>query len=162
MPKRVAALVGLSIALGGCGAGTKSEAQQIGSVARRWFSAFADGNGPELCSLMTDRAKQDLMREEGIDSDKSGHPASCSERVETLYAGAIREAREAGRNDPFAELREAKVTVFSQSGQNAKARVTLPAGDVTDVPLSKGAAGWLISGHTRCVPVTKTACQSSL
>ncbi len=161
MPKRVAALVGLSIAFGGCGAGTKSEAQQIGSVARRWFSAVADGNGPELCSLMTDEAKQRLFREEGLDSGKSGHPASCSEEVKTLYAGVIREAREAGRSDPFAELRGAKVTVPSQSGQSATARVALRGGNVTDVPLSKTAAGWLISGQARCVPVAKTVCPSS-
>jgi hypothetical protein len=161
VPKRIAALVAVSTVLGGCGTGTKSETGQVSAVAHRWFSAFADGNGSELCSLMTDEAKQRLIHTESFDSGGSGRRANCSEAVKTLHEGVIREAREAGRSDPLAELREVKVTVLSQSGQKATARVTLPAGDVTDVPLSKTAAGWLISGQARCVPVAKSACLSS-
>jgi hypothetical protein len=70
------------------------------------------------------------------------------------------EAREAGGRDPLTEVLEAKVAVASQSTDNATARITLPAGNVSDVPLSKTAAGWLISGQGQCVPVPRTVCPS--
>jgi hypothetical protein len=148
-------LAAVSAVLVGCGGGSESEREQVSSTARRYFAALASGNGKEVCSLATEQAKRELLGGET-------RTTRCPERFRLLYEGVIREFREAHRSDPLGELRKVKVDVVALSGRNATARVTLPAGNVTDVPLSKTAVGWRVSGEARCVPVAKATCQSSL
>jgi hypothetical protein len=147
--------------VGGCGGNGKGEDAQIRSVVRRWLAAFANGNGPDLCSLMTPRATRQLLSGEYLHTTNVGRRARCPEEVRKLHDGVIKEFHEARRGNPLVELLKVKVDVRSLSSQDATARLTFPAGNVTDLPLSKTTAGWRISGEGRCVPVPKRECPSS-
>jgi hypothetical protein len=121
----------LSIALAGCG-GAESNSAQVSSVAHRYFVALGSGNGSELCSLLTSEAKQRLVRSSAL---FISHRSSCPEVVTVVH--------QVIGSHQATELRKAKVSVHSLSGNNASVRVTLPTGRSILVPMTKTAAGWL-------------------
>jgi hypothetical protein len=153
----IAAVTGVLVA--GCGAASESDRHQVGTVTRRFLAAFANGNGKEACSLLTDQAQQRLF---GETASRTTRPTKCPEQLTVLYKGVTREFHEGGRKDPLAEFRKAAVAIRSISAHTATARVTFPGGNVTDLPLSKTAQGWRISGSGRCVPSASQGCSSSL
>jgi hypothetical protein len=130
------AFVALSLALAGCG-GSKSDSEQVTSVTHRYIGGLASGNGSEACSVLTGEAKQQLFRAGAslrLFGVKTG--GTCESAIVFIHklAGA----------DQLALLGKAKVSVASLSGNTATARITAGS-HVTDVPLSKTAAGWLIT-----------------
>jgi hypothetical protein len=143
----------------GCGTGTGSERERISSVVRRFLVAFANGDGSAMCQLVSEHQRQRFSGEEVPGAPRAGGLPSCPERVRLLRAALLREFRAAGRKgDPLAELRKAKVAVVSLTDLNAVARVTFPAGYVSDIPLAKTASAWVISGEGRCVPTASAGC----
>ncbi len=135
---RLVTLVGVSIALAGCGGG-KSERAEAGSVARQYIAALASGNGDEACSLLTGEATQRLLRGGlflRLLSHRSGGPLTCPEEIKLVHA-LLGPERIAG-------LRSARVSVRSPSHGSRLAEVSEPE-RLFVVPMLRGAAGWLIA-----------------
>ena len=163
MCRRMLALAAASVALVGCGTGTGAERERISAVVRRFYVAFANGDGAEMCKLVSEHQRQRLAGEEVPGAPRGRGSASCPERVRMLHDAVLREYPAAAHEgDPLAELRRATVAVVSLTDLNAVARVRFPAGYASDVPLAKTAAAWVISGEARCVPSARAVCHPSL
>jgi hypothetical protein len=136
----VAVAVYASTVLVACGA-AESNSAQVETVAHHYFAALGNGNGSELCSLLTGETKQRLIRSGSVVAalaHRSNTPG-CPEIVTAVH--------ETLGSDQLAELRRVKVSVHSLSGNNASVRVTVPkTGRTVLVPMTKTEAGWLVSG----------------
>jgi hypothetical protein len=132
------AVLAVSLALAGCGAGNPERAE-VSSVAHQYIAAFASGNGEQACSLLTGDAEQRFVRSGTFLrflSHRSGPVLTCPEEIKLLH-------RLLGP-DRFAALCKAKVTVRSLSDSKADAEVAASE-RLFVVPLLKGAARWLIA-----------------
>lgn len=137
---RLAAALAISVALAGCG-GSKSDREQVVSVTQRYITALASGNGSEACSLLTGEAKQQLARAAAALRAFGGGAGGPTCESEIAFVHKLLGA------DQVALIRKSKLAIASLSGSSASVRVTTAA-HVGDFPLSKTAAGWLISKPT--------------
>jgi hypothetical protein len=125
----------LSIATASCGQ-AESESAQVESVAHRYYAALGSGNGSELCSLLTDEAKQRLIRSGAVLIAHRSKTPSCPDVVTAVH--------QIIGSHQLAEQGKVKVSLHSLSGNNASVRVTEPSGRSTLVTMTKTPAGWLI------------------
>jgi hypothetical protein len=133
---RVPAMV-LALLVCGCGsegAGGIPESEQVRSVVRRYFSAFARSSGTELCPLLTQSAQNKMV--EVVESDerelgRSSTAPGCPEAVKFFGGGAV--------------FKNVKVIAVSITGTTATVTVKVGSFHSGRVALSKTAAGWLIN-----------------
>jgi hypothetical protein len=135
---RVAVFFAVSIALIGCG-GPQSSSAQVRSVVERFLAALESGNGAEVCSLLTDEAREQIVRslrlfqpalKRGIDCTKLITP---NVREQSRDAAALR------------ELKSTKVGAVTLMGNHATVLVTQPSQGPLEAPLVKTAHGWRIN-----------------
>ena len=134
--RRLTTLAMLTLLVSGCG-GSGSDAPESGhvdAVVLRYFSAYARGDGAELCPLLTPSAQDKMV--EVVDSDeqelrRSSAAQTCLQAVEFL--GPVLQAEDA--NVLSTSITASKATVTVKVG-------TLHAGSVS---LSRTPAGWLIN-----------------
>src|SRR5271165_2464439 len=137
MVRPIAALAVGAVVLAGCGGASESE--QVSSVVRRYHSAFAKGNASELCSLLTEQAKDELIEKLEAAVQNLGRPITVRTCPELVKYG-----HELLGQEKIAEIAKAKVTAVSISGGSATVNVTEISGP-TQTKLRKTVAGWLIS-----------------
>lgn len=127
--RRAVCCVALSLALAGCG--SKSDREQVTSVAHRYIAALASGNGDQACSLLTGEAQRRLAR-----GPVGLNRIRCPEVVKLAHSllGA----------DEIAALKKADVSLASLSGNAATVR-TNTGGRTGEIHLAKTAAGWLVT-----------------
>jgi signal peptidase I len=133
---RVLILLVLTSALAGCA--SKSNSEQVASVAHRYLDGLATGNGSQTCSLLAGEAKQRFAS-----AAAAQHLVGGTAGARACEAGVAFVHKLLGA-DQIALLRKAKVSVASVSGSSARVRVST-AGHVAEIPLSKTAVGWLIT-----------------
>ncbi len=134
--KRSVASILCALALGGCGgsAAGGSEAGPVSAVVNRYFAAFAGGDGPGLCALLTPAAQATMVAV--VESDeraagRAGSPRSCTEAARFF--------------GPVSLYGDAKVLSVSTSGDEATAKVKVGSLREASVTLSRTANGWLLS-----------------
>jgi hypothetical protein len=129
MLKRIVVPATLALVIVGCG-GAKSDRSQVTSVTHRYLVALADGNGDEACSLLTPEAQRQLLKSVGA----TGR-LTCAREITLLHRVITPEE--------IAELRRARVSVASLSGNSAGAEL-MNKGRRSVFPLSKTSKGWLL------------------
>jgi mono/diheme cytochrome c family protein len=136
------ALAALAL-LAGCGE-TRSDPAQVRSAAQRYFAGLANGDGAEVCSLLTGEAQQQVLRAaRTVDTlaKRLRRPLAggCPGFV-SLYAKALAE-------DPQSvqATKQVKIGSATVRGVNATVRVQERGTGVQLLPLVKTAHGWRIS-----------------
>jgi len=134
--RRLTTLAVLALLVSGCGGsgGGVSESEHVSAVVHRYFSSFANGNGAELCPLLTQSAQDKMV--EVVESDerelgRSDTVPTCPEAVKFFGRVAL--------------FKSAKVIAVSITGTNAIGTVKVGSFHTGSVTLSKTAAGWLIN-----------------
>lgn len=134
--KRLIAFAFCALLLGGCGGARAggSEAGPVSAVVNRYFSAFARGDGPGLCALLTPGAQATMVAV--VDADereagRAGGPRSCTEAARSF--------------GPVTLFDDAKVLSVSISGDAATAKVKVGGLHEASVTLSRTAEGWVLS-----------------
>jgi hypothetical protein len=133
---RVAALLAVVAALGGCGGG-QSDSSQLTSVTHRYFTAVANGNGSEACSLLSDTAKLSLRHDVKTVEPNTFKPTTlpCPQEVEAAHAilsGAY-----------LSQLRNVTLGAPTVAGEGATIHV-VEGSRGSNVYLTKTPAGWRI------------------
>lgn len=143
---RVALFVAVSIALIGCG-GAESSSDGVRSVVEQYYAARESGNGAEACSLLTNEAREEIVRPLLVYQARLRRRFDCA-RLMTLYARAV-------LREPVG-LRELTSTIIGPAtvtGNQATVVVTQPHEGPHDVPLVKTADAWRISKQIARVAV---------
>jgi len=131
-------LLAVSIVLSGCG-GAEPESAQVRSVVQRFYAALERGNGTEACSLLTDKAREDLVRPLRFFAARLKHGIDCPTLL-TEYSKAVTSGPSALR-----ELKGTKIGAATLKGNQASVVVMEPGQGPRYAPLEKTAKGWRIS-----------------
>jgi hypothetical protein len=124
---------GLALLVSGCGGGV-SEGDQVSSVVHSYFSSFARGDGTELCPLLNQRAKDEIVEVAESDERELGRSSTvraCPEAVK--FFGGV------------AQFKNASVIAVSITGASATVTVKVGSFPAAPVTLSKTAVGWLFN-----------------
>jgi hypothetical protein len=135
---RIGLAVAVSIALAGCGR-TESESAQVRSVVRQYYAALESGNGAKLCSLMTDEAREQIVRPYRLFQAPLQHSIDCARLV---TASATAQAHDA---TAMRELRSTKIGAVTLARNRASVVVTQPGTSPLQAPLVKTPNGWRVS-----------------
>lgn len=131
-PLPLPALAVLALLVSGCGGrGETSESDQVSAVVDRYFSAYARGDGAELCPLLTQSAQDKMVGVVESDERELGRSSTvrtCLQAVQFL--GRVRQAE------------NTKILSVSIAGTDATVAVKVGSFHAGSVTLRKAAPGW--------------------
>ncbi len=135
-PSRRGAGVALSLALGAlaiaaCGS-SGAQNREVEATVRSYFSAFAAGNGSELCPLLSQRARRTLLEVVRSDERERGETRpvrSCPEAVQFFGLAGVPK----------------NVRIIAMAVEGTEATVTVKVGSAHQgtVTLRRAGTGWV-------------------
>ncbi len=139
----VAAIV--AVALGACGGGgssstsstvATSDRAQILAVAKRYTSAFLDGDYATACSLMTAQARQQMTQ-----------AAAAAKLGGGTCAGIMQAAAGTVPSDEKGALRGLKLSIVSLAGDHAVVRTTTAGGQSDTTAVQRTGGIWRVDAN---------------
>jgi len=127
-------LVAASIVAAGCGGSdAKSDDEQIRDTVSAYATAFADGDGKQVCQRLTARAQKEV-----VDQGKAlgGNSTTCEQTIKQLTSIISAADKKA--------LRNIKVTKLTVNGDTATLRAG--AGNTATTRMRRVDGEWLVDG----------------
>lgn len=126
-------VVGSIVAAGCGGSDATSDAEQIRDTVSAYATAFADGDGKQVCERLTARAQKEIV---GQGKVLGGTSSTCEQTIKQI-ASAISDADKKS-------LREIKVTKLTVDGDTATLQAG--AGNSANTRMRKVDGEWLVDG----------------